>query len=495
MACRAFTLALLTLATAAGCERSSTAVVDTLPYPDILAIEPTLAGDHVYRGIASLTPGSSTKLNAVGYRDRQLTTRYPTWDSSIADQRVTWTSRSPEIATVDAAGSVLAKSPGRATIVASSLGESPARDSVWVIVLAEPVRLSKVMVSDVACGVSSSGEAYCWGINAHGELADGTVAQRDVPAYPVTGGHSFKTLSIGNGGLDFGAHVCGIATDETTYCWGYNRQGQTGTGTNASVLQPTPVVAPVRFSSVVSGSKHTCALATDGAAYCWGSNGNYELGDSTTISRSVPTRVRTELRFTSLALGEHSCGLDTLGEAYCWGWGLSGALGTGSTVNEISPTRVLGGHSFVQLIAAEYETCGLTAAGEAFCWGDNDYGQLGDGTTTARPSPVAVSGGITFASLAAVHGNTCGLTTEGKAYCWGWNGAGRVGDGTHVNRLTPTAVTGNHRFTSLSIGRVGACGLASDGLYCWSRWLQPASDGAPVDPAIPTLVPAVIVVP
>jgi serine/threonine-protein kinase len=34
---------------------------------------------------------------------------------------------------------------------------------------------------DLTCGVTTEGEAYCWGWNDNGELGDGTTTDRSVP--------------------------------------------------------------------------------------------------------------------------------------------------------------------------------------------------------------------------------------------------------------------------------------------------------------------------
>ena len=86
------------------------------------------------------------------------------------------------------------------------------------------------------CGLTSNGAAYCWGWNGYGQLGDGTVTNRTVPT-PVAGGHVFVRLAAGGGG-----HMCGIAADGITYCWGYNGSGQLGDGTFVNRSLPTAVV-------------------------------------------------------------------------------------------------------------------------------------------------------------------------------------------------------------------------------------------------------------
>ncbi len=67
------------------------------------------------------------------------------------------------------------------------------------------------------CGLDAGGSAWCWGSNEQGQLGDGTLRNSDEPV-PVAGNLQFARLAAAVAG---GIHrVCGIATDQTLYCWG-----------------------------------------------------------------------------------------------------------------------------------------------------------------------------------------------------------------------------------------------------------------------------------
>ncbi len=281
---------------------------------------------------------------------------------------------------------------------------------------------------------------------------------------PTTGEDSprsgpFSTISTG------GAHSCGITSEEVLYCWGYNRWGQLGIGTDAGPEQclpvlgqcsttPVPVSGGLAFASVTTDGSTTCGLTTSDAAYCWGlNNGTFEGPDlcqgSAHCSR-VPVPVAGALTFQLVSLGhEHACGLTTSGAAYCWGGNGNGQLGNGDRESSTTPVAVSGGLSFASLSIGFAHTCGVTGSGTAYCWGGiNGNGEHGNGTTTASTVPVAVSGGLSFASLSAASAHVCGLTTSGAAYCWGWNGGkGQLGNGTTTDATTPVAVAGGLTFT------------------------------------------------
>lgn len=318
------------------------------------------------------------------------------------------------------------------------------------------------------CGVQTGGATYCWGLNDHGQLGDGTTTDRTIPV-PVAGGLSFVALSAG------GTHTCGVGPWDpgsgisVTYCWGLNASGQLGDGTTTERTKPQAV--PGTSGSVVSaGLNHTCGLNLDiGGDLCWGGNDNGQLGDGTTIGKTSPVGIcfptcGALATFNALSAGgSHTCaeaGSFVPGSyyvsfaAYCWGANANGQLGDGTTTQRTSPVLVGGGLSFAVdgVSGGGQHTCGLAAAGAgipfnlvtagtAYCWGANDNGQLGDGTTTQRTSPVPVGGGLSFVVVSAGGSHTCGLTA-GAAYCWGLNSNGQLGTGTTTSSSVPVKVAG-----------------------------------------------------
>ena len=92
--------------------------------------------------------------------------------------------------------------------------------------------------------------------------------------------------------------TCGVRSDGTLWCWGYNYYGQLGNGLttdSASPVQVTTLGASV--AQVSAQLPHTCARKTDGTLWCWGYNGYGQLGDGTTANRTTPVQVRRwELR-------------------------------------------------------------------------------------------------------------------------------------------------------------------------------------------------------
>ncbi len=334
-----------------------------------------------------------------------------------------------------------------------------------------------------ACGVSSSGDGYCWGNNQAGALGDGSIVPRPTPTR-IARGIEFTRVSAGSD------HTCGRAVNGSAYCWGTGSLGQLGNGDTADQTVPTRVALAFPVLSVAVGGAHTCADSVGGTLYCWGDNAAGQLGDGSTTARNTPSKVLGGKLFATFSTGTtHTCAVTASGEMSCWGGNASGQLGDGTTTDRLVPAAITG--TFVAVAAGFDHTCALDAGGSAFCWGANGAGQLGDGTTILRLTPVAVvmppSPPVTYTAITADSGHTCALAATGAAYCWGRNSAGQVGDGTTVDRTGPVPVAGGLTFAQLSAGAYFTCGVTTERvLYCWGKG---SSGQLGTSPASGSLIP------
>lgn len=346
------------------------------------------------------------------------------------------------------------------------------------------------------CGLTASGQAYCWGYGGEGQLGNGALATLSTTPVPVVGDHVFTRLSAG------GLHTCGLTPGGAAYCWGSNRSGQLGDGNTTNRAEPVPVAAlggEISFAAISSGASHNCGLTPEGAAYCWGFNTSGQLGDASTTERRNPVPVvhpTAAPAFSAIASGyEHSCAMTPEGTAYCWGANDFGQLGNGSVADATSPVAVTGAQVFTTLGLGTRHTCGLTAAGEAYCWGFNNAGALGDGTRTDRavPAPVVpLTGALTFSALDAGYEHACGVATTGEVYCWGSNTFGQLGNGTTSAGATtnPVAVNTPVGFSTITGGLSHSCGLSAAGdAYCWGHNLEgQLGNGSTTDESSPVAV-------
>ena len=82
----------------------------------------------------------------------------------------------------------------------------------------------------------------------------------------------FASVSVG------WIHACGVTTTGAAYCWGDagGAGWQLGTGSTdytGGSLTPVPVAGGHTFASVSAGAFRSCGVTTSGAAYCWGNGG------------------------------------------------------------------------------------------------------------------------------------------------------------------------------------------------------------------------------
>jgi alpha-tubulin suppressor-like RCC1 family protein len=138
------------------------------------------------------------------------------------------------------------------------------------------------------CALTTTGAVWCWGDNATGQLGVGGTTDAPTPVQVTALGMAAVAVGVG------GAHSCAVRMDGTVACWGDNAQGQIGDGSLISRDLPAEVVDLRTARAVAAGNIHGCALDDGGGAYCWGSNMFGQIGDASMAPRrETPVRVRT----------------------------------------------------------------------------------------------------------------------------------------------------------------------------------------------------------
>jgi len=296
--------------------------------------------------------------------------------------------------------------------------------------------------ADNTCALLTSGGVRCWGANANGQLGRGNTTSSSVPV-SVSLPSTAKAIAVGNnhGG-------CAVLTTNEVMCWGWNGNGQLGTGAATGSGYPTPAYVIEQggarltgIDKVSMGQGHTCALTTAGAVRCWGANGSYQLGlgHTTQVTRvpATPT-IASNVKDIAANSTDHACALLSTGGVQCWGENGFGQVGNGSLTDRPYPTDVTSLSSGVKSISTgESHTCALLESGSAKCWGDNTNGQIGDGTTARRWTPADVSGISSASSISTEGGRVNCAVVSGKAMCWGNNTSGQFGIGTTTSSNVP----------------------------------------------------------
>jgi hypothetical protein len=235
------------------------------------------------------------------------------------------------------------------------------------------------------CAVTAEGRAYCWGSSEYGEMGSATpptscnlVACSRVPV-EVGGGHRFAIVEVG--GSD---HACGLTPEGEAFCWGLGHDGQLGSAADVDTSSaPLPVAGDLRFRAVAPGGAHTCGIASDDKTYCWGVGVLPPRIKGDSLYRT-PQPLGSDRVFTALVSAlETTCGLTAEGDAFCWGFNPSGEVGVdppdGSTQYP-EPVLVSGGHHYRSLSGEANTHCGMTTEGEVYCWGEGRSGELGSGS-------------------------------------------------------------------------------------------------------------------
>jgi alpha-tubulin suppressor-like RCC1 family protein len=281
--------------------------------------------------------------------------------------------------------------------------------------------------------------------------------------------------------VSVGGSSCALTTGGSVACWGNDRYGTIGDGSNVNAYVPVEVPGWAGASALSAGTLLTCTAASGVDVGCWG-----ELGFDPSVSPTPPSLVRVPGEgVTSVSVGgDHGCVLTRSGGVKCWGKNDRGALGDGlSESSSAMPVDVRGLASGVSAISAGAgHTCALTSAGGVQCWGSNGSGELGDQTRTDRSAPVDVVGLTSgVAAIAAGGGFSCALMVTGGVRCWG-----TLGSQALLSSTVPVDVAGLARIASISAGSGHACGVTVDGgAKCWgSNVYGKLGDGSEDDPTV-----------
>ncbi len=184
------------------------------------------------------------------------------------------------------------------------LGNGTTANSSVPVAVAGGLTFADIGPGDLlTCGVTTSQSAYCWGWNNAGALGAGTTTgPQQCGGWPcsmtpvaVAGGNRFRVVSAGEGN----GFACGVTTTGAAYCWGYDFAGQLGIGTDANSATPAAVkgghvFTTVRAAGSDGGLGLACGVTSAGALYCWGANNDGQLGNGTSGSNSnsyVPLQV------------------------------------------------------------------------------------------------------------------------------------------------------------------------------------------------------------
>lgn len=172
--------------------------------------------------------------------------------------------------------------------------------------------------------------AMCWGYNGHGELGSGDVDTHLSPV-PVIEMGAIRGIAVGvfqSFSITEAGDVMGWGIDGTT-------------GTYRTVAEQIHGLSSV--VAVAAGAQHACALIESGKVLCWGDNKSGVLGNGSEDPSMVPTEVLGLADAVEITAGSHhNCARVASGAVHCWGDNTYGQLGVPDIPMSSVPVAVLG---------------------------------------------------------------------------------------------------------------------------------------------------------
>ncbi|EGD56005.1 serine/threonine protein kinase [Gordonia neofelifaecis NRRL B-59395] len=322
----------------------------------------------------------------------------------------------------------------------------------------------------------NSGELFCWGDNASGQLGDGTTSARKSPS-KVPGLGKVTSVAMGaydsTGSSDSAVTTCAVS-DDALYCWGDNLFWQAGdSSTMSKKTSPFKVPGLGKVTAVSTSNSSTCAIS-DGDLYCWGFYSGGQLGNgNTSESLKTPTKVAGISNVTAVSSRAGSVCAIASGDLYCWGRNWDGQLGDGTTDDRSAPNKVpslsnvtsmtVGGGSIDN--TPFWNTCAV-ADGSVYCWGNNKNQQLARDGESQKKTPLKIEGLSNATDVSVDIGSFCAIA-DGNVSCWGNNLYGQVGNGNTSQQYSPQQVQGVSDARQVVTSYSVTCAITSSTQYCW----------------------------
>lgn len=447
----------------------------------------------------AFTAADTTRMHAVAYGRA---------GTPLTGVLYTFSSSDPTVATIDAAGKVVAAKLGTTTITVHAEGMSatatvhavrgtrslvltPAADTIFVdrpVVATDTLRVRPVARDSL--NTIRTGVVYAFATAAPSVATvapTGMVTAVDtghttvsVTGADLTASTPLAVLSLAKSVTLTAASSAWLVGDTipltaTAASWtGSALTGRTYTYASGDARATISPAGRVVFSAPATGAPVTFTATT---AFTTGSD----------ALNAYPR----EYTGGAGALGsgmDATCGLLPLGRVYCFGRApLIGVARDTSCFNDVNippnpmgctlvPLRIASTVAMRSVAVGDSVACAISTQNHAYCWGDQTYGEVGNGIASPSTSalPALVLGPLgqadVFTQVAAGRAHVCALDPGGLAYCWGRDSTSQLGggDGHRINSSTPIPVAPKIAFTSIVTGRDHSCALTSSGVaYCW----------------------------
>jgi len=281
-----------------------------------------------------------------------------------------------------------------------------------------PSSVTDVWVGDRNYCAIVAGDLWCAGVNASGQLGDGTKSNRNTPV-PVVGlpdgvvsGVALganSTCAIvagtvycaGDGRVDWtavGGLIAGVEVDQITHasgaycvradtriwCWGTGSTGLLGNGSTSVTSTTAPILAtlissrPVAVLGVVDPtSDRICAITVADTLFCWGSGITTGTVIAGTPAGLIDAAIGSRHGCVTYPAGNKCFGSDGHGQLGRGGFGSSSEWQSWTSVGISTPTGTVS--TAKQVSAGRMVTCWLSISGELSCAGTSSWGRRGTG--------------------------------------------------------------------------------------------------------------------
>ena len=269
--------------------------------------------------------------------------------------------------------------------------------------------------------LTKDGDVFFMGYNAQGLAGAGhttdVYAWTKVPYLgpdASVGGQSCKIIGLTtslelNGGEGALSTVYAIDSSYRLWTWGYNGNGECGIGNTTSPQTTPQLVSALPNVRMIHARPRMCMAVNNlGQLYTWGWNAQGQLGTGNTTAYTSPQLISgaTSVYDLETHVGSYYSGgwnyygcsyyMKNNGELYGSGYNNNGNLGNGNLTNQTAYTRCGTSQTFSEFHlngVSEYKTVSAIGGtpgspdGLMWVWGYNGAYQFGNGTTTATSTP------------------------------------------------------------------------------------------------------------
>jgi alpha-tubulin suppressor-like RCC1 family protein len=353
----------------------------------------------------------------------------------------------------------------------------------WVLGLKDAASL--VLSANRTCALTKQHALFCWGL----PLPDPGLSRKVVSrATKIDGVLKPVAVALGE------HHACVAEATGEVLCWGTNRDGQLGLGSQLTeAAAPQKVEGLPEIDGLAADGQVTVAWARDGRLFVWGRPDGVEPK----LDFKRPHEVKGLSRVKRAKISsDHVCALLHDGEVRCFTHPTLADLAAGKQHNFESETRALGQalqkvgllkssksrkskpwvgswlfpdgrgiSDVVDLAVFNKNATAVTAAGEVFSWGDPKRGTVGHPPgSRGFVGPTKIRGLSGAVSVVGGFMHRCVLDSAGAVSCFGEGRPGVLGTAERRNAIEAVKVEGLPRIMALASNDNCVFGLAEDGV-------------------------------